>query len=134
MAIPDYFYFILGVCLLVSFCVVVFYAKRHPNPHFRPKKSDIGLVSFLLLFVSGGVAFMTASAFDVDFDKEKMDKKMKDAKRAADMKGTSVESELGVDPGKGRGGDGSADGGEGDVPGLPSEVPKEFREIIGGGK
>lgn len=93
MVLPDYFYFVLTICLLVSFCVIVFYAKRHPIPHFRPKKSDIGIVSFLLLFVSGAVSFMTTSVLDVDFDKEKLEKKMKESQNKVHSDSDSGEIE-----------------------------------------
>ncbi len=99
--IPDYFYFIFGVCCLVSFCIVLFYAKRHPNPHFRPKKSDIGLVSFFLLFMSGAISFIAGGAFDSDLSEEKLEREMQDARRMANATGTSVEEQLGLSEGEG---------------------------------
>ena len=127
MHLPDYFYFVFAICLVVSFCVVLFYAKRHPIPHFRPKKSDIGLVSFLLLFVSGGVAFITAGAFDADYDKEKLEKKMKEAQN----KIQSGDDGSGGD-GSGGGAGAPTGGSSGGNSNIPDDVPDEVREAFDG--
>lgn len=131
MRLPDYFFFVFAVCVLVSACIVLFYAKRSPNPHFRPKKSDIGLVSFLLLFVSGGVAFVTSGAFDTAtvYDPDKMKEKMEQAKRASDAKGTSTEEELGF--GTGGGAAEKPDDNSGG-PDLPDDAPEELRDLLKG--
>jgi hypothetical protein len=126
LALPDYFYFVFAVCVLISACIVLFYAKRHPNPHFRPRKSDVGIVSFVLLFLSGGIAFMTSGALDTKFDPKKMEKKMDEDRRMAKMNGTSVEEEAGlvpVEPGKAK---------TDDAVDLPDNVPDEVRELING--
>ncbi len=120
--LPDYFYFVFAVCALVSVCIILFVAKRHPNPHFRPKKSEVAILSLLLFFASGGVALVTSGAFDANFDKEKLDKKIKDAQRqvATDDEGGAAAGSGGVDAG---GGGGSA---------LPDDVPDDFRNAIEG--
>ena len=132
LALPDYFYFVFAICALVSICVVLFYAKRHPNPHFRPRKSDVGIMSVVLLFLSGGVAFMTAGALDTDFDKEKMEQKAEEAQRMARVKGTSAEEELGLTEGEGTGtaGAGSSKSKTGGASDLPEELPEELREFL----
>ncbi len=124
MALPDYFYFVFAICLLVSFCVIVFYAKRHPIPHFRPKKSDVGLVSFLLLFVSGAVAFITTGALDVDFDKEKLEKKMKESQNKVQSDGDSGEAVGGGAAAGATGGSSNSN--------IPDDVPDEVRSAFEG--
>lgn len=126
LALPDYFYFVFAVCVLISGCIVLFYAKRHPNPHFRPRKSDVGIVSFVLLFLSGGVAFMTSGALDTKFDPKKMEKKMEDDKRMAKIHGTSVEEEAGLVPMQPA--PKTKDGVD-----LPDDVPDEVRDLLNGG-
>ena len=118
--LPDYFYFVFAVCALVSVCIVLFVAKRHPNPHFRPKKSEVAILSLLLFFASGGVALVTSGAFDANFDKEKLEAKLKAAKNK-------------VESGEGQA-DGSAGGGtsEGGNSNLPDDVPDDFRTAIEG--
>lgn len=136
--LPDYFYFVFAVCAIVSACIVLFYAKRHPNPHFRPRKSDVTIVSFVMLFLSGGIAFVTSGAFDnADMTREKLEKQAEDAERVARMAGKSVEEELDLVEGDGAaaGGDGAATGPTDSFgnPLIPEDVPDELREVLGGG-
>ena len=134
LILPDYFYFVFAVCVIVSVCIILFYANRHPNPHFRPRKSDIGVVSLLLLAASFGVAFMTAGALDSDFDKEKIIKQSEDAQRMAKLMGTSMEEELGMETGEvTKPQTTTLDGTEIGGTDVPADAPEELREIIGTG-
>ena len=120
--LPDYFYLVFGVCALVSLCIVLFFAKRHPNPHFRPRKSEVGIVSFMLLMASAGVSYFGAGLFETDIDPKKLEARAKAT--AAGMQRNSMEEDYpqGVDPPAPKGDQGNGN--------IPAEVPDEVRSAL----
>jgi hypothetical protein len=56
---------------LVSLGIILFFAKRHPNPRFRPKRGEILLLSIFMLFGSVGISFFLSQLFEHDWDLNK---------------------------------------------------------------
>ena len=65
------------LCLLVSGSILLFYAKRHPHPKFRPKLGELVLVGMIFFGISVGLTSMTAGLFD----QENLDAAAKKAKK-----------------------------------------------------
>ena len=70
--VPEHFFLLFTISALVSLGVIFFYAKRHSNPHFRPGKREVLMVSFFLLMLSGGGCWMVGKLLDSNLDPEKM--------------------------------------------------------------
>ena len=51
--------------------MVLFYAKRNPNPYFRPKRGEVFLMSIFMVLLSGGFSFMLATLFESDINLQK---------------------------------------------------------------
>lgn len=64
----------LIVSLLVSLGLLIFFAKRHPNPRFRPKRGEVFLLSIFLVFLSSGFSFFMSQLFEQDWDLNKLNK------------------------------------------------------------
>ena len=60
IAFPKYFYLIMGICSVVSVCVLIFFAKRHRNPRLRPKPGEVILVGVILFMGSGFFSHFTS--------------------------------------------------------------------------
>ncbi|MEM9480432.1 MAG: hypothetical protein AAGA58_12335 [Verrucomicrobiota bacterium] len=64
------------ICLvitgLVSAVVVLYYAKKNPNPYFRPKKGELVMMSMFLAIVSGITSFILSQFFQADVDLKKI--------------------------------------------------------------
>ena len=65
------------LCLLVSACVLLYYAKRHPHPKFRPKFGELVLVGMIFFGISLALTAMTSGLFE----QENLDEKAKQAKK-----------------------------------------------------
>ncbi|MGI9239320.1 MAG: hypothetical protein ACR2RV_00885 [Verrucomicrobiales bacterium] len=73
------------LCLLVSGCVLLYYAKRHPHPRFRPKFGELVLVGMIFFGISIALTAMTSGLFE----QENLDEKAKQAKkRSSPMRST----------------------------------------------
>ena len=70
--VPEHFFLLFTISGLVSLGVIFFYAKRHSNPHFRPGKREVLMVSLFLLMLSGGGCWMAGKLLDSNLDPEKM--------------------------------------------------------------
>ncbi len=119
--IPDYFALLFTMCLIVSVPVVCFFARRHPSPHFRPRKGEVFMVSLLLLLASGAASWMTSKMLDSDIDPLKITDQVEAAqkqefdRKAAGNRGTAVKSQSGLSGGNDN---------------LPAHIPQEFHEAI----
>ncbi len=69
------------LCMLVSAGILLFYAKRHPHPKFRPKPGEILLVGMIFFGVSIVLTTMTRGLFD----QELLDEAGKKAKTKKQM-------------------------------------------------
>ncbi|MFT5106302.1 MAG: hypothetical protein ACI8XO_003915 [Verrucomicrobiales bacterium] len=69
---------IFVLCLLVSGSILLFYAKRHPHPKFRPRLGELVLVGMIFFGISIGLTTMTAGLFD----QENLDAAAKKAKKS----------------------------------------------------
>ena len=85
------------LCMLVSAGVLLFYAKRHPHPKFRPKPGELLLVAMLFFGVSIVLTTMTRGLFD----QEHLEEASKKAKASR---------QVGVAPKPKAGGGGADDG------------------------
>jgi len=65
------------LCLLVSASILLFYAKRHPHPKFRPKFGELVLVGMIFFGISIALTAMTSGLFE----QENLDEKTKQAKK-----------------------------------------------------
>ncbi len=117
--LPDHFTLLFTICFVVSLGVVCFYAKRHPNPHFRPGKREILMVSLFLLMTSGGGCWITARMLESDIDPEKIGEQVENSKRQAFReKGTVSDATVAIQSGLSAPAD------------LPEKLPEEIREVV----
>ncbi len=122
MYFPKYFYLLMGICVIISIGVVIFFAKRHRNPKLRPKKGEVLLVAIILFMGSGFFSHFTAELLTTDFDEERIKNKMK----AAQARGLSDPRGSGVRPDRV-----NEQGAEGEAAvDLPSDAPDEIKEIL----
>jgi len=118
---PDHFFLLFTISALVSLGIICFYAKRHPNPHFRPGKREVFMVSLLLVMISGGGCWMAAKLLDSNIDPEKMGAQLDRAQNDAFEK-----------PGD-QGGERLLRGADPLPPGATSgDLPEEIRQAIDG--
>ncbi|MEE2967098.1 MAG: hypothetical protein VX646_04385 [Verrucomicrobiota bacterium] len=112
----------MGICVIISIGVVIFFAKRHRNPKLRPKKGEVLLVAIILFMGSGFFSHFTAELLTTDFDEERIKNKMK----AAQARGLSDPGGSGVRPDRvnEQGAEGKA------AVDLPSDAPDEIKEIL----
>ncbi|MEE2808963.1 MAG: hypothetical protein VYB73_06585 [Verrucomicrobiota bacterium] len=112
----------MGICVVISIGVVIFFAKRHRNPKLRPKKGEVLLVAIILFMGSGFFSHFTAELIQTDFDQERIKNKMK----AAQARGLSDPGGSGVraDRVNELDNDGPA------ATDLPSDTPEEIIEIL----
>jgi hypothetical protein len=122
--IPDYFVLLFTICLIVSVAVVCFFAKRHPNPHFRPRKGEVLMVSLLLLLASGAASWMTSKMLDSRIDPVKMTNQVESAQKQAFDGKLSGDNKRAVKSQPGLPGGGKDN--------WPERVPQEFREAVNG--
>lgn len=71
----------LIVSLSVAAVVVLVYAKKHPNPYFRPKKGEVFMMSLLMVLFSVTASFIASQAFNTDFDLQKSKKEKDQAEK-----------------------------------------------------
>lgn len=122
MYFPKYFYLLMGISVVISIGIVIFFAKRHRNPKLRPKKGEVLLVAIFLFMGSGFFSHFTAELLTTDFDEERIKNKMK----AAQARGLSDPGGSGVRPDRV-----NKEGAEGrDAVDLPSDTPDEIKEIL----
>ena len=96
---PDHFFLLFTISALVSLGIICFYAKRHPNPHFRPGKREVFMVSLLLVMISGGGCWMAAKLLDSNIDPAKMGAQLDRAKNDAfENRGEQVGDRLLISP------------------------------------
>ena len=81
--IPEHFSLLFTVSSLVSIGVICFYAKRHSNPHFRPGKREVFMVSLFLLMISAGGCWMVGKLLDSNLDPEKIGEQLERAQNDA---------------------------------------------------
>ena len=79
MSLNKAFFVFLCVSLLVAAVIVLVYAKKHPNPYFRPKKGEVFMMSVFMSVLAVVASFIASQAF-TDFDP----KKAKEDKEQAD--------------------------------------------------
>ena len=120
--IPDYFLLLFTICLLVSVPVLCFFAKRHPNPHFRPRKVEVLMVALFLLLASGTASWVTSKMLHSHIDPAKMAEQVNESQEQA-FRGSIL------------GGNGSVENNQAQSSGggnanLPENVPREFREVV----
>ena len=65
------FFAFLIVSGLVSLGIILFFAKRHPNPRFRPRRGEVVLLSIFMCFGSVGLSFFLSQLFEHDWDLNK---------------------------------------------------------------
>lgn len=123
--LPDYFVLLLTICLIISVGLVWFFAKRHANPHFRPRKAEVLMMSLLLLLVSGAASWVAAKMLNVNIDPAKMREQVEAAQRQTFSGKGSGESRKAVKgvpelSGRVRGS------------GIPENAPEAFREAFDG--
>ena len=123
IAFPKYFYLIMGICSVVSVCVLLFFAKRHRNPRLRPKAGEVILVGVILFMGSGFFSHFTSELLTTDFDEERLKSNMK----ASQMRGLSDPSGSGIR--RERLDELREDGGELDVNSATSN-PEKFIESL----
>ena len=82
----------MGICLVVSVCVLIFFAKRHRNPRLRPKAGEVILVGVILFMGSGFFSHFTSELLTTDFDEERLKSNMK----ASQIRGLSDPSGSGI--------------------------------------
>lgn len=90
---------IFVLCITVSACVLLYYAKRHPHPKFRPKLGELVLVGMIFFGISLALTAMTSGLFE----QENLDaegKKAKVEKRRMRSTGGSSEDTDGASQGK----------------------------------
>lgn len=114
---PDHFPLLFAISVLVSAGVVCFYAKRHPNPHFRPGKREVCMVSLLLLMASGGGCWVVANMLESNIDPVKFERQLESAQKQAFIK---------------RGSERGADFANPSGASAPSEVPEDLPEEMRG--
>ncbi|MFV1995109.1 MAG: hypothetical protein ACC661_06705 [Verrucomicrobiales bacterium] len=66
--------FLIGLC--VSGVVVWFFARRHPNPRFRPRAGEVVLMAMLGVGISAGASVLLTRMFDSE--NELLTKNVKD--------------------------------------------------------
>ena len=89
---------VFTVCLIVSglasAAIVLYYAKKNPNPYFRPKKGELVMMSIFLGIISGTASLVLSSFFEADINikelAEKADRKSKEATPASSGAGDSA--------------------------------------------
>lgn len=116
---PEHFFLLFSISALVSLGFILFYSKRHSNPHFRPGKREVFMVSLFLLMLSGGGCWMVGKLLDSNLDPEKMGKQLDHAQNDAFNK-----------DGARLGGEFSRDTGNLPRTGDFKGVPDEFRQVI----
>ena len=117
--IPEHFFLLFTISALVSFGVICFYAKRHSNPHFRPGKREVLMVSLFLLMISGGVCWMAGKLLDSNLDPEKIGAQLDRAQHDAFN-----------NDGVRMGGSFSKDAGNLPNTGDSEELPEDIRQVI----
>ncbi len=65
MASPI-FWIIFAVCIVVCVPILIYYAKRSPNPKFRPKFGEILLAGLLLVVASLGLSLGLSAVFGIE--------------------------------------------------------------------
>ena len=83
------------LCMLVSGGILLFYAKRHPHPKFRPKPGELLLVGMIFFGISIVMTTMTRGLFDQELLDEATKKANSTKQRGAAPKrgmGGSLES------------------------------------------
>ncbi len=60
------FWIIFAVCVTACIPILLFYAKRSPNPRFRPKIGEVALAGLLLVALSFGFSLGMTSIFGID--------------------------------------------------------------------
>ncbi len=115
------FIFILIVALIVSAGVVLFYAKRHPNPYFRPKRGEVALMSIFMVLLSGGFSFMLAQLFESDINLQKSKEEENSVIGAGAANSDAFDSPT---PRRSEGGGSGGSGGSTPDPSLPPFLQK----------
>ena len=82
----------MAICSVVSFGILVFFAKRHRNPRLRPRRGEVILVGIILFMGSGFFSHFTAELLSTDFDEERLKNNM----RASQARGLSDPTGSGV--------------------------------------
>ncbi|MEM0897686.1 MAG: hypothetical protein AAGJ79_12470 [Verrucomicrobiota bacterium] len=63
---------VFTICLvvtgLVSAGIVLYYAKKNPNPYFRPKKGELVMMSLFLAILCGISSFILSQFFQADIN------------------------------------------------------------------
>ena len=95
------------LCMLVSAGILLFYAKRHPHPKFRPKPGELLFVGMIFFGISIVMTTMTRGLFD----QELLDEATKKAK-ASKPRGTAPSRGGGGNKGDETGAQDTGGGGE----------------------
>jgi amino acid transporter len=80
------FFIFLCVSLAVAAVIVLVYAKKHPNPYFRPKKGEVFMMSIFMSVLAVIASFIASQAF-TDFDPEKSQQEKDQEKNRAGYQG-----------------------------------------------
>ncbi|MCP4846945.1 MAG: hypothetical protein GY899_03240 [Verrucomicrobiaceae bacterium] len=81
--LPNHFVLLFTICAILSVGFICFYAKRHPNPHFRPDKREVFMISLILFIASGGGSWITARMLDSHIDPAKLGEQIENAQSDA---------------------------------------------------
>jgi len=93
------FIIFLIVSLAVAAVIVLVYAKKHPNPYFRPKKGEVFMMSIFMSLLAVTASFIASQAFNNDFDLQKAKEREEQAKKGYTTGGESPgSSSSGNDP------------------------------------
>lgn len=60
------FWIIFSVCIVVCVPILIYYAKRSPNPRFRPRVGELFLAGLLMVSVSFGVSLGLSAMFGIE--------------------------------------------------------------------
>jgi len=82
---------------LVSLGIILFFAKRHPIPRFRPKRGEVVLLALIMGFASVGLSFFLSQLFEHDWD---LNRTKRDP--AKELSRPTGEGESGQNPGEGK--------------------------------
>ena len=82
----------MAICSVISFGILVFFAKRHRNPRLRPRRGEVLLVGIILFMGSGFFSHFTSELLSTDFDEERLKNNM----RASQVRGLSNPTGSGV--------------------------------------
>ncbi len=86
---------VFTVCIIVSglvtAAVVLFYAKKNPNPYFRPKKGELVMMTLFLGIISGTGSFVLSTFFEADVNIQKF-KEQAEMERQSGIRASSGEN------------------------------------------